>query len=331
MIISSKSVPFAEGDTVADVTLRLLDAYGYSYQYSGTTKDGFYLAAIGGFTLKGIEYDSFGEFDAGTGSGWMITLNEEFIKSGASDFKVENGDVIKWQYTCQLGEDIGDSFYQDGSDDLGFVANDEKEDAKEEIKEEIKEETERRVFTEATFSDICSNDWYYDAVKFVYENDLMQGTGIGFEPDNNMTRAMLVTVLYRLGKGEKTDAENTFVDVKSGEWYTDAVIWAKENGIVKGVSEIEFAPNNNISREQIVTVIYRYATLKGYDANELSELSDYIDSYEISETALTAFKWAVGSKLINGTSETTLSPKDTTTRAQVAAILQRFCSTEFDK
>ena len=111
-IISKTQVPFAKGDTVADVTLRLLDALGFSYEHALTTKKGFYLASIGDFTLKGVDYDSFGEFDAGSGSGWMITLNKKFIEYGASDFEVANGDVIKWQYTCQLGADIGDSFYE---------------------------------------------------------------------------------------------------------------------------------------------------------------------------------------------------------------------------
>ena len=329
-IISSKRVPFTEGDTVADVTLRLLDAMDFTYQHTGTTKSGFYLASIGDFTLKGISYDSFGEFDAGVGSGWMITLNKTFIEYGASDFEVKNGDTIKWQYTCQLGADIGDTFYTDTPDNSGFIADDKKEEPKKEAENEVGKEPEHE-FSESTFADISANDWYYDAVKFVYENGLMQGTEKGFEPDTGMTRAMLVTVLYNLENPEKTDAQNTFSDVKNGEWYTDAVIWAKENGIINGISETEFAPNKNITREQLVTVMYRYAKLKRTNMNSLSELSDFTDSDEIYDYALDAFKWAVGTKLINGTSETTLSPKYTASRAQVATILKRFCTLEFEK
>ena len=100
-----------------------------------------------------------------------------------------------------------------------------------------------------------------------------------------MTRAMLVTVLYNLENPEKTDAQNTFSDVKNGEWYTNAVIWAKENGIVNGISETEFAPNKKITREQLVTVMYRYAKLKRTNMNSLSELSDFTDSDEIYDYA----------------------------------------------
>lgn len=333
-IISSKRVPFTKGDTVADVTLRLLDCLGYTYQHTGTTQSGFYLASIGGFTHKGIDYDSFGEFDAGAGSGWMITLNEEFIKYGASDFEVENGDVIKWQYTCQLGEDIGDSYYQgsssSGNDKTDDENNEEKEEP-EEPTEEKTEESERKEFSETTFSDVKSDDWYYEAVKYGYENGLMQGTDNGFEPDGKMTRAMLVTVLYRLEKAELTDGENPFTDVEDGTWYTNAVIWAKETRIVTGVTETEFAPNDNITREQTVTILYRYAKYKGYDVEVSGELSKFSDMDEISSFAFDAFRWAIESGIINGTSENTLSPKDGATRAQLAAILMRFCEREWTK
>lgn len=330
-IIASKKVPFGKGDTVADVTLRLLDSLGYTYQHTGTTKNGFYLASIGGFTHKGIDYDSFGEFDAGSGSGWMITLNEEFIKYGASDFEVENGDVIKWQYTCQLGKDIGDSYYQGSSSIGNDKADDENTKEKEESEEpteEKTEESERNEFSETTFSDVKSDDWYYEAVKYGYENGLMQGTEKGFEPNGKMTRAMLVTVLYRLEKSELTDGENPFTDVEDGTWYTNAVIWAKENGIVNGITETEFAPNDNITREQTVTIFYRYAKYKGYNVKAVADLSEFSDSDRISTFALDAFKWVVASGIINGTSENMLSPEDGATRAQLAAILMRAATKE---
>ncbi len=112
-IISATRVPYAEGDTIADVTLRLLDAYGIGAEYSGSTKSGFYLGAIKNFEVDNTPYSSLGEFDAGSGSGWMITHNGTFIDQGASQFTVKSGDVIQWQYTCQLGKDIGDPFYDD--------------------------------------------------------------------------------------------------------------------------------------------------------------------------------------------------------------------------
>ncbi len=113
IIVPATSVPYAEGDTIADVTLRLLDALGIGASYSGSTKSGFYLGAITNFEVDNTPYSSMGEFDVGSGSGWMITHNGKFIEQGASQFQVKNGDVIQWQYTCQLGKDIGDPFYDE--------------------------------------------------------------------------------------------------------------------------------------------------------------------------------------------------------------------------
>ncbi len=319
-IISSTQVPFAEGDTVADVTLRLLDAKGFTYQHTGATRDGFYLSSIGDFTHKGIDYDSFGEFDAGSGSGWMITLNKTFIKYGASDFEVANGDVIKWQYTCQLGADIGDDFY---SDKLPASKTDKEE--KEEQKSEQENEPEKEEFSETTFADVKKDEWYYESVKYVYENNLMQGTGKGFEPDSKMSRAMLVTVLYRIANPEEKAYNHNFDDVSSGEWYSDAVSWATEKGVVNGISDTEFAPNTDVTREQMAVIIYRFAKIMGYDVSGKANITTFEDKNDISDFAFDAVAWANKSELVNGTSDKTLSPKDTATRAQVATILMRFC------
>ena len=328
-IISSKRVPFTEGDTVADVTLRLLDAMDFTYQHTGTTKSGFYLASIGDFTLKGISYDSFGEFDAGVGSGWMITLNKTFIEYGASEFEVKNGDVIKWQYTCQLGADIGDPFYSDSlsssSSNKNNKTQDEKKEDKEEINEEQKEEPTKNTFTETTFADVKKDDWHYNCVKYVYENNLMQGTDNGFEPESKMSRAMLVTVLYRMAQPESVESTHNFKDVAKGQWYSDAVAWAAANGIVSGITSTEFAPDSDISREQMALIIYRFAKMQGYNVSDASDLSNFADTSDVSDWAIDAIRWANKTELVNGTSETTLSPKATATRAQVAAILMRFC------
>ena len=328
-IISSTKVPYKKGDTVADVTLRLLDAMKFSYQHSGTTKDGFYLASIGDFTLKGIDYDTFGEFDAGSGSGWMITLNKTFIEYGASEFEVKNGDVVKWQYTCQLGADIGDPFYK-GSSSSKYYEDDEKEPEKKEEEKKPEENPaekpeEKPAFTETTFADVKKGDWYYDSVKYVYENKIMQGTENGFEPESTMTRAMLVTVLYRMANGTASGNNVRFSDVSKDMWYSEAVLWATENNIVSGVGDNKFAPDKNITREQMALIIYRFAKMQGHDVSEASNLENYTDASEVSSWALGAVKWANKTELVNGTSETTLSPKASATRAQVAAILMRFC------
>ena len=159
----------------------------------------------------------------------------------------------------------------------------------------------------------------------------MQGTDNGFEPESNMTRAMLVTILFRLEESTGIKSENTFTDVPENTWYTDAVIWAKECGIVTGVTETEFAPDDNITREQLVTVLFRYAKFKGCDTSDFESLDGFTDAAEISVFAVDAFGWAYKNLLINGTSSTLLSPKNTATRAQVATILTRFCNEVYAK
>ena len=186
------------------------------------------------------------------------------------------------------------------------------------------EPTETPEMPEMTFGDVQKNDWYYESVKYVYENNLMQGTDIGFEPDSKMTRAMLVTTLYRMQNSEKVNAIHNFSDVPEGFWYTDAVTWAVANNIVNGVSETEFMPEQEVTREQMALMIWRYAKLLGIDVSNVSNLEIYADANEISDWALDAINWANAVSLLNGTDTTTLSPKDTATRAQVATIIMRF-------
>ncbi len=306
-IISTKSVPFAKGDTVADVTLRLLDALDFTYEHSGDTKSGFYLSSIGNFTVSGVEYESLGEFDCGSGSGWMITLNGEFIEYGASDFEVENGDTIKWQYTCQLGADIGDPFYSNTP-------------STSKPKEEKKEDVKKNTYSKDTYSDVSTNAWYYSAAKYTYEYGLILGIDGKFNAEGVMTRAMLVTVLHRLDGELKAENAVAFVDVQKDAWYAEAVAWATEKGLVLGVSESEFVPDEYITREQLVTVVYRYAKYKGLDVKTHDKISGYIDSNEVSDYAKEAFSWALSNEFIGGTTEFTLSPKNVAIRGRIAVI-----------
>ncbi|WP_449240981.1 S-layer homology domain-containing protein [Desulfoscipio gibsoniae] len=175
------------------------------------------------------------------------------------------------------------------------------------------------------FTDVTENAWYYDAVLYVDKNGLFSGTSnTTFSPDVDMTRTMLVTVLYRL-EGEPTvTAENSFTDVEGGAWYANAVIWAVENGIVSGYGDGIFGTNDNTTREQMAAILYNYAKYKGYDITATTELAAYSDSGNISKWAETAMCWAVDKELISGTTATTLAPDGSATRAQVAAILMRF-------
>ncbi len=175
------------------------------------------------------------------------------------------------------------------------------------------------------FSDVKSTDWFYGAVEFAVKNGLFKGTSAtAFSPDAQMTRAMLVTVLYRREGSPTVTGTNGFADVKSGEWYTDAVVWANKNGIVTGYSSGLFSTNDDVTREQMAAILYRYSQYKGYDVTKTADLSVFIDASGISSWAQTAMNWANAEGLINGRTTATLAPKGSATRAEVATVLQRF-------
>ena len=176
------------------------------------------------------------------------------------------------------------------------------------------------------FGDVKSADWFYNDVKYVYEKGMMAGTAADvFAPNATTTRAMIVTILYRLEGSPAVTGTSTFVDVPAGQWYTDAVNWAAANQIVKGTSATTFAPNASITREQMAAILYRYAQYKGYDVTKKADLSGYSDNGQVSAYAKDALAWANAAKLINGVTNTTLAPQGNATRAQVSAILHRFC------
>lgn len=176
------------------------------------------------------------------------------------------------------------------------------------------------------FGDVKSADWFYNDVKYVYEKGMMAGTAADvFAPNATTTRAMIVTILYRLEGSPAVTGTSAFVDVPAGQWYTDAVNWAAANQIVKGTSATTFAPNDSITREQMAAILYRYAQYKGYDVTKKADLSGYSDNGQVSAYARDALAWANAAKLINGVTNTTLAPQGNATRAQVSAILHRFC------
>lgn len=176
------------------------------------------------------------------------------------------------------------------------------------------------------FGDVKTADWFYNDVKYVYEKGMMAGTAADvFAPNATTTRAMIVTILYRLEGSPAVTGTSAFVDVPAGQWYTDAVNWAAANQIVKGTSATTFAPNDSITREQMAAILYRYAQYKGYDVTKQADLSGYSDNSQVSAYAKDALAWANAAKLINGVTNTTLAPQGNATRAQVSAILHRFC------
>ena len=173
------------------------------------------------------------------------------------------------------------------------------------------------------FVDVPQKAWYVEAVNYAVRNSLMKGVGNDqFDPEGTMTRAMLVTVLWRY-EGEPEAPANTFSDVKAGSWYFDAVSWAAANNIVGGVGNNKFDPDGNITREQMATILYRYCNGKGIDTSKQASLSGFPDAGKVSSYAQTAMQWAVAEKLVNG-SDGKLLPQGNATRAQVATILMRF-------
>jgi len=175
------------------------------------------------------------------------------------------------------------------------------------------------------FTDVAPGSWYYNAVQYVYEKGMMSGTLPDvFAPGAAASRGMIVTILHRL-EGSPSASEAGFADVASGQWYAGAVAWASANGIVSGYSDGRFGPDDAITREQLAAILYRYAAYKGYDMTAKADLSGCRDAAQISPYALEAMGWAKAQDIISGTGEGMLSPRNSAVRAEVAAILMRFC------
>ena len=176
------------------------------------------------------------------------------------------------------------------------------------------------------FIDVAEGDWFYDAVVYAYQNELMDGVGGNrFAPNSETTRAQLVTILYRLEGEPAVSGDLPFTDVETGIWYTDAILWAAQNNIVNGVSDTEFAPGDDLTRQQLVTILYRYAEAKGYDVSASADLSGYPDADQVQDYAQPAMAWAVAENIIQGMEDGTLKPAGNASRAQIATILMRFC------
>lgn len=174
------------------------------------------------------------------------------------------------------------------------------------------------------FEDVAQTDWFYEAVKYVFDHDIMEGvTETLFQPYGDTTRGMIVTMLYR-AEGSPEAGEAPFTDVPAEEWYSAAVAWAAENDVVKGYEDGTFAPEKRITREELSAILYRYAALKGYDVTANHDLAGFAETDQISAWAVESVRWAVASGLIQGKESGRLDPTGTTSRSEAAAILTRF-------
>ena len=193
----------------------------------------------------------------------------------------------------------------------------------------VTNETEKEVVAQPqngamNFSDVKENQWFYEAVKFVYEAGLMNGEGENsFNPNGNLNRAMLVTILYRLEQSPEVTTTSKFTDVKAGLWYSEAVIWASENGIVNGYEDNTFKPMNNVSREEMAAMLMRYAKFKQIDVSATKDISGYQDAAQVAEWAKQNMAWSNSAGLIQGDEHNNLNPQGKATRAEAAMILMR--------
>ena len=207
----------------------------------------------------------------------------------------------------------------------------------EKIEEEVPEEPEEVEETEETetisFKDVKENDWFYEAVSYAVENGLMNGMSEDvFAPNTPLTREMLAVVLYNVEGQPESAGVNPFTDVKADIWYTDAILWANENGIVAGYDNSAYGVGDLITREQFATILYRYAQFKGYDTTQggmaVREFSDYEN---ISDYARPAMAWAVNAGIMGGMDDGTLMPQGKATRAEAATMLMNFCENMVEK
>ena len=175
------------------------------------------------------------------------------------------------------------------------------------------------------FTDVRESDWFYEDVLYAYANNLFNGTSATtFSPNTPMSRAMAVTVLYRLAGSQSVSGAAAFSDVPSGDWYSDAVAWAASLGVVNGVGDGEFSPNGNITRQDLAVILARYADIFGIELPQIRDASDFADADEISGYAADAVRELYTSGIVNGKGDGVFDPKGNATRAEVAAMLHRF-------
>ncbi len=176
------------------------------------------------------------------------------------------------------------------------------------------------------YTDISENNWYYEAAMYAYKHGLMSGmTATEFGPKTTTSRAMIVTILYRLEGKPAISSASGFSDIAAGKWYSDAVAWAAQNGVVNGYEDKTFKPNDPITREQMALILQQYAAFKGKDTSAQADLSSFADVAKVGKWAKNALAWANNAGLITGLPGNLLDPKGYAVRSQSAAILMRFC------
>ena len=343
--LRSKSVTVSKGATVCDAFVQALEG-------TGITQVGAEAGYIRSITKNGV---TLAEFTKGPNSGWLYTVNGALPTVSVTSYTLSDGDAILLYYTDDWtkdpnanGIDPADQAAADKVTDLiaaiGTVTKDSGDkiaaaraayDKLTAAQKELVSNYHKLTAAEAEyaaltapvalpFTDVTGH-WALDSIRKVYDLGLMTGTkATRFSPDTALNRAMLVTILYRLEGSPAVSSASVYTDVATGAWYTDAVAWAAQHGITVGYGNGKFGPTDDITREQMATILLRYAQYKSYDTTASADLRAYNDAGSISAWALEALQWANGAGLISGRSSTLLAPAGSTTRAETAVILVRF-------
>lgn len=252
------------------------------------TANGYTYEAKGSYVQAIIRPDGtrVAEFSKGQNSGWLFRVNDDFPDVAMDEYQLQDGDVIEVLFTADYTQEPGMLL---------------------------------------PFTDVSWDHWAYSAVKRVYTRSLMVGVSdTSFAPDQALSRAMLASVLYRLAGEPAVTAENPFTDVPADRWYTDAVIWAAENGIVVGCGDGTFRPNAPATRAQTAVMLYAYANFAGRNTSQRADLSAFADAADVPSWALAEMQWANAAQLILGRDGKLLAPNAETTRAEIASILSTF-------
>ena len=306
------TAPYADGKCFIDATNNCIYIYSLKFSTYAVAYDPVRSSSGGGVTLYTVKFDTDGGSEIASKT---VTRNSKIAEPTVPE--KEGYTFMGWFTEESLT--VAYDFDSKVTKSITLYAKWEKVD------EQESEDLDIHNCPSKAFDDLDVNAWYHEDADYVIENGIFKGVGeTTFAPSDKLTRAMLVTVLYRMENEPATNRSIPFSDVDMGAYYANAISWAKQNGIVNGVTENEFAPNDYITREQIATIMMRYAVYKGMDAITLEENLHFADADEISEYAVSSMNWAVGKGLINGKSESTLAPKDNATRIEVAAILHRF-------
>lgn len=298
----------AEGTTVFDVFKKVLEEKGYRYNVKGSYV--YEVIAPDGTSLK--------ELKEGANSGWMYKVNGVIPDKYMSGYVLKNNDKIVVFFTKDYTQEQGYPGGSSGSFGGGGSSAPSKIQ-----KQDPPKETELLPYS-VPLAD-AADHWAKEAIAFVAQRGLLRTIdGKSFAPDLKMTRAMFVTVLFRLDGEPKTEYKNAYSDIKSGLWYSESVNWASTHEIVKGLSKNTFGAQENITREQLAVFMMRYAQYKGLDITERKDLSMYQDIGNDSIWAKDALSWASAKGLLSGRAQGKMEPKANATRAEVASILMRF-------